>query len=365
MKVHFGPFLSLQVKSALHYATVISSETVENQSIHVYDEDDSTLFTHVINSRITVNGITIQVDESPNVHSTENQLIQEVHGYFEADNIEMIQKFFETATDYTQNQVSVNKLKDKIKVLTFDYRWECDTPVKKKTYASIHLPPKILEDFRADFDRFLSPETKKRYEELELNPCRIYALYGPPGTGKTTLIHTVASFYSMNIACLSFDCSMNDRAFKMALKKMPVNTLLCLEDIDALFNENRKSAETHLTFSGVINALEGVMKLKNLIIFVTTNHINQLDPALKRRIDYFIKFDFCTKGQVKNMFERFVGQDDFELFWKECSQLKLTPSILQKFFIINFGKKVEEYAGNLKEFVEGEYGLEKTHDMYT
>ena len=365
MRVNFGPFLSLQVKSALHYATVISSEPVENQSIHVYDEDDATLFTHLMNSTITVDGITIHVKEGQNTHATENHLIQEMYGYFEADNLEMIQKFFERATEYTQNQVSTNKIKDKIKVLTFDYRWECDTPVKKKSFASIHLPAKVLEDFRADFDSFLSPETKKRYEDLELNPCRIYALYGPPGTGKTTLIHTVASFYSMNIACLSFDCGMNDRTFKMALKKMPVNTLLCLEDIDAIFNENRKSSETHLTFSGVINALEGVMKIKNLIIFVTTNHIKQLDPALKRRIDYFIKFDFCTKGQVKNMFERFLGQENFELFWKECSKLKVTPSILQKFFIIHFNKKLEDYVGTLKEFVEGEYGLEKTHDMYT
>jgi len=365
MKVHFGPFLSLQVKSALYYATVISNEIIENQSIHVYDEDDSTLFTHVMNSKITVNGITIQVDESPHVHATDSQLIQEVHGYFEADNIEMIQKFFETATEYTQNQVSVNKFKDKIKILNFDYRWDCDTTVKKKSFASIHLPQKIFDDFRADFDNFLSPETKKRYEELELNPCRIYALYGPPGTGKTTLIHTVASFYSMNIACLSFDMGMNDRAFKMALKKMPVNTILCLEDIDAIFNENRKSSETQLTFSGVINALEGVLKIKNLIIFVTTNHIDHIDSALKRRIDYFIKFDFCTKGQVKNMFERFVDQENFELFWKECSQLKLTPSILQKFFIIHFNKKFEDYYKNIKEFVEGEYGLEKMLSMYT
>jgi hypothetical protein len=90
-----------------------------------------------------------------------------------------------------------------------------------------------------------------------------------------------------------------------------------------------------------------------------------LDPALKRRVDYFVKFDFCTKEQVNEMFKRFLPNENFETFWKECSKLKLTPSILQKFFIVNLNKKFEDYSGTIKEFVEGEHGLEKTLDMYT
>jgi chaperone BCS1 len=214
-------------------------------------------------------------------------------------------------------------------------------------------------------ENFLSDATKKRYEELELTPSRIYGLYGPPGTGKTTLIHTTASFYSMNIATLSFDSEMNDRTFKAALKKIPPGTVLCLEDIDALFREDRKSTESCVTFSGVINTLDGVMKLKNLIIFVTTNHLDRLDPALKRRIDYFVKFDFCTKEQIQEMFKRFLPGENFETFWVPCKKLKLTPSILQKFFVIHMGKKFEDYYSEIKDFVESEHGLEKLPDMYT
>jgi chaperone BCS1 len=288
-----------------------------------------------------------------------------VYGYFEAETLETIQKFFETATEYTRNMVSTNKTKDKVKVLNFDYRWECDCLVNKKSFNSIHLPTKILNDFKSDIENFLSSETKKRYEELELTPSRIYALYGPPGTGKTTLIHTTASHYSMNIATLSFDNQMNDRTFRMALKKIPVNTILCLEDIDCLFREDRKSAESYITFSGIINALDGICKIKNVIIFLTTNHLPKLDPALKRRIDYFIKFDFCTKEQVKEMFTRFLPNNDFDMFWSKCSKLKVTPSILQKFFICNLHKKFEDYYSKIKDFTESEYGLEKLPDMYT
>jgi len=368
MKVHFGPDLTLQVKAALHYATIQLGDRVKNHTIHTYDEDDLALFTFMKDHTYTTlvdPKITISITQTDKVHATETRIIPEIYGYFEAETFEEIQTFFEKAAEYTKNQVNNNKVKDKIKVLSFDYAWQCDTFVQKKSFSAIHLPTKILKNFQDDMESFLSPETRQKYEMLQLNPCRIYALYGPPGTGKTTLIHTIASHYSMNIACISFDHTMHDRSFKMALKKLPSNTILCLEDIDALFNEDRKASETCLTFSGIINALDGIVKIKDLIIFVTTNHLQKLDPALKRRIDYFIKFDFCTKAQVKEMFERFVGPENFDLFWKECAKLKVTPSILQKFFLSNLHKKFADYVGDFKEFVEGEHGLEKMLAMYT
>jgi SpoVK/Ycf46/Vps4 family AAA+-type ATPase len=145
----------------------------------------------------------------------------------------------------------------------------------------------------------------------------------------------------------------------MALKKIPANTILCLEDIDCIFNECRKSQETFVTFSGLINGLDGICKLKNLIVFLTTNHIDRLDSALKRRVDYFVKFDFCTKEQVSEMFKRFLPDENFEVFWSQCSKLRVTPSILQKFFIC------KPCYTNIKDFVDSEHGLEKIPDMYT
>jgi hypothetical protein len=65
------------------------------------------------------------------------------------------------------------------------------------------------------------------------------------------------------------------------------------------------------------------------------------------------------------MFDRFLPNEDFETFWEECSKLKLTPSILQKFFICNIHKKFGEYYKSIKNFAEGDYGLEKLPDMYS
>jgi hypothetical protein len=365
MKIHFGPNISYQVKTVLHYATIVYKNNECDHVINTYDEDDNTLFTFIKEGEIICNDVTVNIVHTSIVHALETSMVTEVYGYFEAETFDIIKFFFEKASEYTKNKISLGREKNQIKVLNFDYRWECDCLINKKSFNSIHLPSKILTEFRNDIETFLSPETKKKYENLELSSSRIYGLYGPPGTGKTTLIHTIASHMSMNIATISFDNQMNDRAFKNALKKLPIDTILCLEDIDALFMEDRKASESCITFSGIINSLDGVFKIKNVIIFLTTNHLQKLDPALKRRIDYFIKFDFSTKEQIKDMFKRFLPNENFETFWKVCLNLKITPNILQKFFIKNLSKKFDDYVGNFKEFVEGEHGLEKTLDMYT
>ena len=364
MRFHFGPSLSHTIKSALYYASTLCNST--EHMISAYEEDEKMLYTYLKSGTFVISeDIKVFIDEYEKVYALDEKLTREINGYFEADNVEIIRCFFETATEYTKNLVNISKQKDKIKILTFDFSWECDCLVNKKSFNTVHLPSKMFNDFKSDIENFMSAETKQRYVELELTPSRIYALYGPPGTGKTTLIHTTASYYSKNIATLTFDSNMCDRLFKTALKKIPADTILCLEDIDCIFREDRKSNESQMTFSAMINALDGICKFKNLIIFLTTNHLDRLDYALKRRVDYFIKFDFCTKEQVKGMFERFLPNETFEPFWSMCSKLKLTPSILQKFCVCNLHKKFEDYYSTISEFAESEYGLEKLPDMYT
>jgi ATP-dependent 26S proteasome regulatory subunit len=235
MKVNFGPNISHNVKSLLHYASRSASKDLEH-TLHSYHEDDHTLFTFVQNGTFTVNNVTVHIERSPEVYTLgENGLVSPFHGYLESTDLESIEKLFEVAVEYTKNLVNENTNKDSLKLLNFDYRWDCDSIIKKKTFAAIHLPSKVLGDFRGDIENFMSEENRKRFAELEIVPCRTYALYGPPGTGKTTLIHTIASHYSMNLATLSFDNTMNDKTLRSAMKKLPANTILYLEDIDCVF----------------------------------------------------------------------------------------------------------------------------------
>jgi SpoVK/Ycf46/Vps4 family AAA+-type ATPase len=40
--------------------------------------------------------------------------------------------------------------------------------------------------------------------------------------------------------------------------------------------------QSHVTFSGLLNVLDGVASAEERILFMTTNHIERLDPALIR-----------------------------------------------------------------------------------
>lgn len=64
-----------------------------------------------------------------------------------------------------------------------------------------------------------------------------------------------------------------------------------------------------ITFSGLLNALDGVASAEERIIFLTTNHVEKLDPALIRpgRVDMKEFFGNATEVQVRTMFERFYG----------------------------------------------------------
>ena len=67
---------------------------------------------------------------------------------------------------------------------------------------------------------------------------------------------------------------------------------------------------------------------------MTTNFLSKLeDVALKRRVDYYLKFDTMTPEQIDRMFSRFYPMQNADAFVKRVRHLKLTPCILQKFFV--------------------------------
>ena len=67
-----------------------------------------------------------------------------------------------------------------------------------------------------------------------------------------------------------------------ALSTTPPTSLVLLEDVDAAFVQREASDRraSHVTFSGLLNALDGVAAGEERILFMTTNHLERLDPAL-------------------------------------------------------------------------------------
>ena len=100
------------------------------------------------------------------------------------------------------------------------------------------------------------------------------------------------------------------------LSNTPERAFVLIEDIDAAFNKRVQTSEdgyqSSVTFSGFLNALDGVASGEERIIFMTTNHPERLDPALIRpgRVDLAVLIDDASPKQARRLFERFYGRDD-------------------------------------------------------
>jgi mitochondrial chaperone BCS1 len=70
--------------------------------------------------------------------------------------------------------------------------------------------------------------------------------------------------------------------------------------------------QSSVTFSGFLNTLDGVASGEERIIFMTTNHLERLDPALIRpgRVDLTELIDDATPEQARTIFSRFYGAGD-------------------------------------------------------
>jgi SpoVK/Ycf46/Vps4 family AAA+-type ATPase len=98
--------------------------------------------------------------------------------------------------------------------------------------------------------------------------------------------------------------------------------------------EEEKKRNRKLTLSGLLNALDGPTATTGRLLFMTTNYINKLDPALIRsgRIDYEIEFKPVLSSQIKRLFQRFyLSYRDGETETRQNNVNSEIKSLAEKF----------------------------------
>ena len=78
-------------------------------------------------------------------------------------------------------------------------------------------------------------------------------------------------------------------------------------------NDKRNMQQgSKLTFSGLLNAIDGVASQEGCILIMTTNHLEKLDPAFVRpgRVDVMKEIRNASQEQLKKMFLRFYSGDE-------------------------------------------------------
>ncbi|MGB7347937.1 MAG: AAA family ATPase [Pirellulaceae bacterium] len=127
-------------------------------------------------------------------------------------------------------------------------------------------------------------ETEDWHRDRGLPWRRGYLLHGQPGTGKTALARALAEDLDLPVFVFDLATLKNDellKAWNQMLAEVPCMALM--EDIDAVFDGRKNVAVNQgpaLTFDCLLNCLDGVQRADGLMVMVTTNHVDKIDPAI-------------------------------------------------------------------------------------
>ncbi|CAB3404744.1 unnamed protein product [Caenorhabditis bovis] len=223
-------------------------------------------------------------------------------------------------------------------------------PRKKRDIDTVILDGNICKELVSDFKEFIS--SAEWYSDRGVPYRRGYLFYGPPGTGKSSFISALASHFGYSVCLLSLsERTLDDDRLNHLLNTAPPNSVVILEDIDAAFVSREDPMANHpayqglsrVTFSGLLNALDGVACAEERITFMTTNYVERLDPALIRpgRVDRKQYFGNATENMMRNMFVKFyLISEESELAEEFVNRMKsfqteVSPATLQGHFLMH------------------------------
>jgi ATPase family associated with various cellular activities (AAA) len=170
----------------------------------------------------------------------------------------------------------------------------------------------ILEDLKKWYKR------RDWYQERGI-PWRFgVMMVGPGGTGKSSMAKVAAQTLGVPLYQYYLN-TLNDRDFVHKWNDMDAPCVVALEDFDTVFH-GRESMTVHksLSFECVLNQISGISSLNGVLLIVTTNHVEHIDPALGRidengrptrpgRIDRIIHMGATTEDQRQRMADYTLG----------------------------------------------------------
>jgi|TARA_X000001036_G_scaffold388175_1_gene384342 SpoVK/Ycf46/Vps4 family AAA+-type ATPase len=156
-----------------------------------------------------------------------------------------------------------------------------------------------------------------------LRPPNGIILYGPPGTGKTMTARAVAKKiggYFINVTSNLIENKYYGESqkivhaiFSIADKIKPC--VVFFDEIDGLCGTRNIFDQSHVTSvkTTLLGEIDGIHKRDpGVIVFGATNRIDNLDPALKRRMRLHIKVDLPSQEARKQIIQKILDDEPID-----------------------------------------------------
>lgn len=224
---------------------------------------------------------------------------------------------------------------------TYSDSFNYGNTLRKRNLSSVIVPRKVRKAIMHQIEEFRTSEEWYNHHGIPYKLAMV--LQGGPGTGKTSLVRALASHYSMHL-CIIMPHQMADRTFFRLLQAAPENSIILIEDFDSATATNRRAGMGEhagevtavgrnvngqmvievteepgadvvgeigksltdmlgagATLSGILNAIDGPVPLHNKIIIMTTNVIQNIDPALLRpgRVDHIHEIGPLDREEIE------------------------------------------------------------------
>jgi len=112
--------------------------------------------------------------------------------------------------------------------------------------------------------------------------------YGPPGTGKSSLSLGISNYTKRDILSINMSKDITDSNIISLISNRAPKSIVLFEDIDCLLDdinrsEESKDKEVKISLSCILNILDGIYTPNDVIFIITTNNLEKIDEAIKRK----------------------------------------------------------------------------------